>query len=357
MSKSSRLLAHVALSLTLVTLVARGSAAQTVIVRHVPAGSTVEAQLNTAPAQTAAADAAGNAELTVKLPAGTAEGVVRVFVDKCVSRVAVRLATPGTTPPPAGGDCTRSDVGAQFVIRPETSFVVDADAASARVRQGPVPPGWLNDAILEGAAAGLVVPRAGLMLFGGGGLTSYRRAIDVACGDVSCAGSDIRLGMEGGATFWVTPFLGAQVTLVKPLAVKASGAGTTYGFESSLASRLLVVAANVGAPVGRVRLYGQAGANVHQATFTQTEMIDDKTITVDGAAQTIPGGTQTSVLETRGWGWVFGGGLEGWAANAVAIYAEGRYAHLHGRDVGGGEGQLDDHLFLAMAGVRVRLGF
>ena len=50
----------------------------------------------------------------------------------------------------------------------------------------------------------------------------------------------------------------------------------------------------------------------HWTENTGTETIDDLTITVDNVQQTIPGGTQASLLQTEGWGWLFGGGGEVW---------------------------------------------
>jgi hypothetical protein len=359
MSMPSRLM-RVALSAILVTLGAGRAAAQTVIVRHATPASDVVVQLNEEPPHTVTADARGEATVTLGLPADTPESTVRVLVDTCGSQSTVRLISPGLTAPAPEANCTRNDAGATFVIRPITSFVIDATSASVRVRQGRAPENWYGeeaDQLGTGAGA-IALPREGLSVYGGGGLAGYRHAVDVMCGAVStCTASNARLGLEGGVAFWLTGFLGVEAAYVKPFKLKAHGDGTNYSFDSSRSAQLYTLAVNVGGRTHNVRLYGQAGANYHEATLTQTETIDDKTITVDGVDQVVTGGTQTFVLDTAGWGWLFGGGIEGWANGAVAIYAEGQYLQLLGNDINGGEGRMDDHMLLAMAGVRIRIGF
>ena len=51
--------------------------------------------------------------------------------------------------------------------------------------------------------------------------------------------------------------------------------------------------------------------------------------------QTFKGGTQTFETETRGWGWLFGGGLEAWIKPSFAIYGEAGSAALKGSAIVG----------------------
>jgi hypothetical protein len=109
-------------------------------------------------------------------------------------------------------------------------------------------------------------------------------------------------------------------------------------------------------PAGPVRFYGRGGANYHKAVTTMTQTIDDRTVTVDDAPQTIAGGTQVNAFETNGWGWTFGGGLEAWITSHVGMYAEFGRSSLKGSATGGGEGRMDDRLTSYTIGARIRIG-
>ena len=85
---------------------------------------------------------------------------------------------------------------------------------------------------------------------------------------------------------------------------------------------IVVIAAKIAAPLGAVRIYGTAGGNYTQATSDSSQTIPDKTITVSGVSQIVPGGTQTFQLKTHGWSYVFGGGLEVWANRTLGFYGE-----------------------------------
>jgi hypothetical protein len=323
------------------------ASAQTIYVRHAPAGATIEAQLNTAPSKTATADDAGEAMITLDLPANTTETLVSVFVDTCGRQIVVRLLSPAAPPPPPAAGCTRSDAGAQFVIRSVTSFVIDVAGsnASVRMRQGPPFAAWLSDtpeaaAGGEGVAAG-VHPGAGLSVFGGGGIASYSQAKSLLCGDAVCTGNRFSFGGEAGVSGWVLPFLGAEVSYLKPTQASVSGSGPGFTFDSALDSRLLLLAVNVGGVNQNLRFYGRGGADYHQATFSQTEQNAS--------------GTQTTYLETKGWGWLAGGGFEAWIASRLAIYVDGDVIFVKGDNANGGEGRMNDHVIKVMGGMRLRL--
>ena len=345
---SQRLARGLALVAVLGTLFAGRVSAQTVIVRHAPAGADVEAQLNAAPAVTATADEAGEATLTIDLPATLAETLVSVYVDTCGRQVVVRLLS--APPAPAAANCTRSDAGAQFVIRSITTFVIDVGGsnASVRMRQGPPFASWLTDtpenadgSAVEGGVAASLRPRAGLSVFGGGGVASYSSANSSLCGDAVCTGGRFALGTEAGVMAWALPYLGLQVSYLKPAQTNVSGSGPTFTFDSALDSRLLILAPTVGGTNGNLRFYVQGGANYHNATFTQNEQTAD--------------GSQSLYLETKGWGWVAGGGFEAWVHPRLAIYVEGRFLTVRGKNTTGGEGVMHDHLTTVMGGIRFRL--
>ena len=342
--RPARVFALGAALITLITVFADPSAAQNVIVRNAPPGGEVELRLNAATPRRVTASATGVASAQMSLPDGVAEAIVVLFVDRCGRETIVRLIGPGVPPAPAGPGCTRSDAGAQFVVRPVTSFVIDVGGSgvSVRMRQGPPFASWLVDA--TDVAGGVTLssqPRSGLTVFGGAGVTIKGDGIGAACGNVSCEGRQLHLGGQGGLTYWLTPHLGAEVVYVKPRMATANGGGANYAFDSAFESNLLIVAANVGGRSGNVRYYGQAGANFHQALFTQTE-------TTGVTAQTF-------VLNTEGWGWSFGGGVETWISPRLAIYVEGQMLSLQGDDVSGGPARTDERMAITMAGLRLRL--
>jgi hypothetical protein len=196
-----------------------------------------------------------------------------------------------------------------------------------------------------------------MVIYGAGGFASFRDQVLIFCGTVAdCKGKGMRPAYAAGATFWVTRVIGADVSFIKPAKITASGSGTGYRFASELNAELVTVAGKIGIPIGPVRLYGKAGGNHHRATSTTNETIDPVTVTVNDVPQTFPGGTQSFATETKGWGWLFGGGMEGWVKPSFAIYGEFDMAKARGDVTGGGAGRLDDRVTLVLAGVRFRIG-
>jgi hypothetical protein len=195
-----------------------------------------------------------------------------------------------------------------------------------------------------------------LVLFAGGALTSLSQVSALSCGDVAdCSGDDSGFGYTAGVDFWVAPFLAAEVSYTRPAESTAEGGGSNFRFNSGLDAHALNIAGKVGVPIKIVRLYGQAGATYHRATWETEQTIDATTRTTDDGTVTIPGGTQTYRLETGGWGWSFGGGLEIWLARSFALYAEGGRFALKGPARDGGEGELDQGMPYVAIGGRVRL--
>src|SRR4029077_6432554 len=182
----------------------------------------------------------------------------------------------------------RIDVSGLFVMRSVTTFVVDLDGGTAVVhlRQGPAPLSWVNRGE---AAVGRTwgTPRTGLQLSAGVGFATLSDFSTVACGtETSGSAKDVKGAVTVEAAFWIKRFLAAQVSYVKPARVTAGGSSDTFRFDSALDAKVFTIAANVGGPVGPVRVYGIAGMNHHEATFSTTETINDSTIVIDTVTQT-----------------------------------------------------------------------
>lgn len=342
-----------------VTLNAGVAMAQTVIVRKAPPGSTIELVLNTATVASAPADQAGDATLDVDLSKNISktETDAYMYVDVCDRLRRVVIVERGVTPPPSGA-CERKAIAGLFWLRGVTTMVVDVSAAAPtmHLRQGRVPAEWLRDVDPSAPRERRLAPK-GLVLSGGVGPASVSGAVATSCGSADqCTGDDSGFAYAASAAFWVTRFLAAEVSYVKPADVTASGSGSTYRFDSRLDADVLSIVGKAGAPIGPVRVYGQLGPAYHRATLSTTQTIDDVTVTSGDVTTTIKGGTQTFELRTQGWGWVFGGGLEGWVTDSVAIFGEFGRGALKGSARDGGEGTIDDRLTFLLAGVRVRLG-
>lgn len=339
----------------LLTVGAGAARAQTVYVRQAPPASPVEIVLNGKPVGSGTADANGDAILPLNLSAliGRAEMDANVLVDVCGELRRVLISDRGMRPPVPGPGCDRREIIGVFFLRRVTSLVVNV---------GGVNPGVL---LVQGtydlrdprpARAWGRAPR-GLVLFGGGGFGGVRDAERLACGTLDdCSGDGRQAAFNAGATFWIVSVVGAEVSYLRPAQVDIRGSGEGFRFTSAFDVELVTVAGTVGVPVGAVRLYGKVGTNYQRSTFSTTQSRDPQTIVVDGVEQTIEGTTQTLVLNTRGWGWYFGGGVETWVTRSIGLYGEVTRAALRGQPDTGGEGLTDDALTSLFVGLRVRIG-
>ncbi len=336
------------------TIGARASMGQRVVVRSSPPGSKVE--LATSAGTVASGTADGYGDATLSLPAR--EGDVRIFVDTCGTAVRVVFLIPGESLAAEAG-CTRKELWGIYQQRPITTFVVEMNGAEAAVyvAQGPPPPGWIQrgEEAEKKSRIPWGKPSRGLMVSGGAGLSSFGRALKVACGDLACNSSNIGGALTAGAEYWMTNIVAAYAAYVRPADVTATGTGTGFHFDSQQRTRLLIVGGKVGRGVGPARLYAMAGMNRHEATFNTTQTNDSKTVTVDGVVQTLPGGTQSFGQQTRGWNWTLGGGVEAWVAGRLAVYGEYSRAKLKAPPVAGGEGGIDDQVTHVVIGLRLRL--
>jgi hypothetical protein len=343
-------------AVVMLTAAAASAAAQTVYVRGVPQGSTVEALLNTTSVGTTKADAQGDAAIPMNLSAAGKKTEIDalVFVDVCGTDRFRVLVVDRSAPMPAELDgCDRRDLPGLFLVRPVSSIVVNMGGATPRVllvqgRYSLLPPGpkrfW-------------VPPRAGFVIFGGAGLPSFSDAAAIACGTgASCSGGDSSHALAAGATYWIRPFLAAEASFLRPAKLTVTGSGSNFDFDTTLDVEVFNIVGKVGIPAGPMRFYGQFGGAYHRAVFSTRQTVDDATITVDGVDQTIPGGTQTFALETAGWGMTFGGGAEAWINRYLAAYGEINRTQIKGSPKDDGEGTMDDGLTTFMFGVRLRLG-
>lgn len=336
-----------------VTLCIGIATAQTVVVRGALPGSTFEFVLNGTTIGSAAADAAGDATVAVNQATnvGKPEMDAHIYVDLCDKLRRVLVVDRILQPPPESAGCIRTQLVGVFLVRPISTLVVNVAGPNPTVllRQGSFS--------LRPPRVRTWSPPTGLVLFGGGGLAKFRDAAALACGDVGeCAGGDFGGTYTVGADFWITRYLAAEASYLKPAKANVDGSQNNFRFKSFLDAHVVTAAAKVGIPAGRVRLYGQGGANYHRATSGTTQTIDDVTVTIDGVAQTIKGGTQTYGLRTAGWGWQFGGGVEVWLTSALALHGEAGRVALKGAARDDAEGTMDDGLTFILIGGRVRIG-
>jgi hypothetical protein len=335
-----------------ITVGAAGAWAQTVYVRQAPPGAQVELVLNGKPVGSAEADARGDAILPMNLSAliGRTEMDANILVDVCGELRRVLINDRGMRPPVPGPGCDRREIIGVFFIRRVSSVVVNVAGVNPSVLlvQGPYD---LRD---PGPPRAWGPAPTGLVLFGAAGFGGVRDFETAACGTIpECSADGSQGAFNVGASFWLTRFLGAEVSYLRPSQFDARGSGDGFQFTSAFDVELATITGNVGVPIGPVRIYGKVGTNYQRSTFSTTQSRDAQTIVIDGVEQTIEATTQTLVLNTTGWGWYFGGGVDTWITRRVALYGEASRAALRGDAVNGGEGFVDEGLTSLFFGVRV----
>jgi hypothetical protein len=348
----------------IVTVAVGAAIAQTVVVTGAPPGATVELVLNAGPIGATKADPAGIATLPVNLTAHgrKAETDVHIFVDVCDQARRVTLVEIGWQAPSPAAGCTRHEIFGVYYLKGITTIVVRAGEQTQAVwiKQGSAPPDWLKEVPTgdaKGDRADVVVPK-GLAFFGAAGLANYAHAASVSCGQAtSCASEETKLALWFGGDYWIRPYFGVSFGYLKPFGAKTEGAGVNYRFNSSLDPNVVTMTGKVGAPLGRFRLYGEAGLTYNWTKLSTTETIDDRTVTLDdGSTVVLPGGTQSFELKTDGWSGMWGAGGEYWISPRGAVFGEFSWIKLKGNASGGGEGSLDETLLAIFGGVRIRLG-
>lgn len=331
------------------------AAGQTVIVTKAPSQGAVEFVLNTTTVGSTTASPEGTATLSApRTASGAAEMAAHLYVDTCDTLRRVIVIDQGLLLPDPAEGCSRAQIAGLFSVRPVSTLVFDLSGTNPTVllRQGAFTPRDPDAPSRWGAG------ETGLVLSAGGGFGGLGSAVDRACGDATtCDGNNAGPTFSGGVAYWLTRYLAAEATYFKAAKSETSGSGTNFRFDSVLDAHVLNIGGKVGVPVGPVRLYGQGGATWHRALWSTSQTIDQVTRTnADGTTTIIPGGSQIYSIETAGWGWSFGGGLEVWVSRPFALYAEaGRFA-LKGRARDDADGELDDRLLAVVIGARLRIG-
>ena len=338
-----------ALLLCLFSLAAPLSA-QTVIVAKAPPDAKVELVLNGETVATGVTDASGNATLVAKPSGDRRPGDMdaHVFVETCADVRRVIIIDRRNPLPVEEAGCARAAVGAArpdlYLVRRETTLLVNVDGPNPTVllRQGRFTLEDLQD------DRTWTSPATGLVLSGGAGINNLGGPADRACGDITgCDRSSAGLALMGGATFWFSPYVGAEVSYLRPAEVSASGSGTNFRFDSTFEAHVLTVSGKAGVPIGPVRLFGKAGGIFHRATFSTNQSTDAPP---EGGLA-----SQSFEVTTEGWTWGFGGGLEVWLRPAFGLYLEGGRAKLKGEALAEAEGEIDDALPYLVFGAAVRI--
>ena len=320
------------------------SQAQTVYVRNAPAGTNVEVVVNTASAGKAVVDAAGEAKVAFTLPQGKTDMDSDVYVDTCDTLRKVLIVDHGREAPPPAEGCDRREISGIYWVRPVNTLVVDVGGPTPSlllVRGSYTPPKPTAEGEEENAPA-RPLP-TGLLMFAGTAWTNYRDAGVLACGNATpCTSKTTGFTYNFGATLWLTRFVGFEGSYLRPHQVSASG-GDTYSFTNTLDSDVWMAMGKLGAQAGVVRIYGEGGMNYHEATNTTDE-------TVDAVKQSFK-------YKTKGWSWIFGGGMEAWigASQRLAIYGDAGIMRIKGKAESGGEAKIDDRLRYVAVGVKLRL--
>lgn len=345
-------------------LASRGTvAAQTVIVRHVPAKAAVQVIVGEAAPVDAAQGTDGNFRATINaIPAGATEISVLAFVDKCEASVRIVMAPTEAYFPAPGANCTRQQVAGIYVVRPRTTLVFNLAGQSPTLltSQGPAPSQWLRDAVVSqtpGATAespAVNYRPTGLMLYGTGNLSHYGNFGDADCGTTTgtqCTVHGTVPAVTAGAEYWLTPYLGAFGSYSKEGDATTSGSGTNFSFSSQLDTDFATVGGEALLPVRRVTFFATVGATHHRATWTTTNTIGDTTVTVDGVAQTFSGGTETFIVKTQGWNLAVGGGANFWMTDRLGIRVGLDYSIFKGNDLGTSAAKIDDTMLSLKFGV------
>jgi hypothetical protein len=344
--------------------VAAPSRAQTVFVRHAPAGRAIDVVVGRADAGKGTADENGDAKIPIDLQSalGKTEMDANVFVDVCEKVTRVLVEPGGSAAPPPDVGCERRDVQGLYAVKSESSLVVNVAGTvpSMLLIQGSYTPPKPSEENPQGADENRP-PRpasTGLALYGGGSLTTIRDTARNGCGgDADCTADSNGYGFTVGGVIWLTKWLGAEGGYLRPAQVRASRTTDPLHFDMKMKTDLVIIAGKIAIPAGPARIFGTIGADYHQATQDTSETLNERTVTAaDSSSVTLPGGSQTFHLETQGWSYLYGGGAEVWLSRPFAVYGELNVINIKGDPVGGGEGRLRDRFTALSVGMRIRVG-
>ncbi len=358
MSRQHRIVRHGFLVVSFAFHLAIGvtiASAQTVYVRHVTPGSTVELVLDATPAGTAKADTEGLATI-MATGKGDMPMDANIWLDVCGDTHRVILARRGAE---ASADaCRRTQIPGLYLVQRATSIVIDVSRTqSLLIRQGRVWDVWLRDPLPANAQASAepLPPLTGLTLFGATGLSTTSHFTSQSCGDVPSCSEKAPIPFSGGVAWWFNDVLGAEARYNYLGNQEVEATETAFHFTTAREGGVFSFTGRAGFRMGRVRPFGRGGLSYHRATLTTTQTVNDTTIAIDGATQTVAGGTQILQMRTRGWAPVYGGGVEVWLSRLVGIYGDVQRIGLKGKDDRGADIEIDDAAITAQVGVTVRL--
>jgi hypothetical protein len=340
---------HLAIGATL-------ASAQTVFVRHVTPGSTVELVLDAMQVGTAKANTEG---LAAVMATGKVDVPMdaNVWVDACGDAHRVILARPGAQPP-AEPACRRTQIAGLYLVQRVTSIVIDARATSSLLlRQGRAPDVWLRDPPPAEAQASAepLPPLTGLTLFGAAGLSTSLNFTSQSCGEVTSCSGKAPIQLSGGVAWWFNDFVGAEARYSYLGDEKVEASDDAFRFTTTREGGVVAFTGRAGVRTGRFRPFGRAGMGLHRATLTTTQTLNDTTVVINDVEQTVSGGTQILQMRTQGWAPVYGGGVEVWLSPIVGIYGEVQRVGLKGKDDRGADIEVDDAVITAQVGFIVRL--
>ena len=278
---------------------ATNAVAQTVVVRHLDAGSTVEGSVNGSASVSGTADATGNARLVLNGLTGTTEISAHVAVDTCGANRVVTVTDRDV--PAVGQGCSRTQISGIFVVRRTTTLVIDTAASQPAllITQGSVPSTWTRDVQPEEAVLSKRVSR-GLTLFGGAGMTHDADVVtrDCGTGTTTCKSDGLRPGSVFGAIYQMSPIVGVTGWYAKHGIVNTTGTTDTATFTSTLDADVIQLGLTAGVPYHQITVYGEGGLNRHQGTQTLFEEITASQVS-DGNGNVVTIGGRTTRLHAR----------------------------------------------------------
>ena len=332
--------------------------AQTVVLRHAAPATTAEVVFGAAAGQ-APVEPNGDATIDIaEFPAGVEEVSAGVHVDTCGTTVRVLLVGRTEETPPAGPGCQRRQVQGFFVVRADTSLMIDVAPTppTVRIRQGPIPAVWF----LEGPIpTGRTSPR-GIVVHAGGGLGTMPDTLLRLCGNaLSCPRENTKIDLNFGAAYWLTRWLGLEGSFIRLSPVTAEGFDESYEFTGEISPLMATVSAIGGLNVRAARFYGRIGAAYHRADVRTTQITYTRTIDVGDTVETFPGAEQDFTFATTGWGPVWGGGIEGWVGDKTALFADLSFIEIRGENANddGSVRRIDERPMVFSAGLMIHFGF
>lgn len=323
------------------------AAAQRVMVRHAPAGTPVEIVLDGTQVGTGTVDETGDVTVGFTLPEkeGRAEMDANVFVDACANVRRIVIVSASRPAPAPGDGCERREISGLFWVRRVNTLVIDLAPATPTlllINGSYTPPRPRSPEEEEGASTPHAPLPRGFVMFGGAGLTAFRDAVDLACGTAaSCSGDSSPFAYTFGATYWFTRNIAVEGSFLHPQKLRITG-GDGFAFETTMNTDIWNVVGKAGVQAGPSRIYGQGGLSYHQATHLTTETIGEA--------------TQKFERQTKGWSFVYGGGLEIWFKPKLAIFGEFDFAKVKGDATDESEFRIDDQARSILVGVRVHIG-